>query len=157
VNYIKHHLFFAILYAGLKSRRLRNKKLIDFLPASLIFVYLLGKLFLMDIAFKNKKLMRIFNSEALLRTEYQKEQAAAIIRRMSVLRSAPNLESVPHLPPEKRHELKGARKGDYAVNLKQPYRLTFRPNNFPLPLKDDGGIDLKRVTAILILDVEDYH
>ena len=111
----------------------------------------------MDIAFRTGKLSRIFNSAELLRAEYGKEQAAVIMRRIMFLKAAPNLENVPHTPPTERHELKGRRKGEFAVTLKQPYRLTFKPNHEPVPLKDDGGIDLKRVTAILILDVEDYH
>jgi len=61
------------------------------------------------------------------------------------------------LSPERKHELKVDRKGKFTVDLKQPYRLIFKPNHRPLPRKDDGGIDIKRVTFITILGVEDYH
>ena len=49
------------------------------------------------------------------------------------------------------------KKGEFAVDLKHPFRLVFHPNHEPIPLKEDGGIDLKLVTSIAIIDVEDYH
>jgi len=122
------------------------------------FLYLTGKAFYnMDINFATQKLTKIFNSEKLLRKEYGSENVRIIIRRMMVLRAAPTLEDVSHRSPKRRHELKRARKGKFTVDLKQPYRLIFKPNHKPLPKKDDGGIDIKRVTAITILGVEDYH
>ena len=51
----------------------------------------------------------------------------------------------------------GRRKGEFAVDLKQPFRLVFRPNHDPVPLKTDGGIDLEHITSITIMSVEDYH
>ena len=47
--------------------------------------------------------------------------------------------------------------GQFAVDLKHPYRLIFKPDHNPLPRKDDGGLDLTQITAIKILGVEDYH
>ena len=111
----------------------------------------------MNINFSTQKLTKILNSEKLLHKEYGAENARIIIRRMMVLRTAPTLENVSHRHPERRHELKGTTKGKFTVDLKQPYRLIFKPNHRPLPKKDDGGIDIKRVTAITILGVEDYH
>jgi len=111
----------------------------------------------MNINFATQKLTKIFNSEKLLLKEYGSENSKIIIRRMMVLYAAPTLEDVSHRPPERRHELKGARKGKFTVDLKQPYRLIFKPNHRPMPKKDDGGIDIKRVKAITILGVEDYH
>jgi len=35
--------------------------------------------------------------------------------------------------------------------------LIFRPNHDPVPITADGGIDLRAVTAIVIVAVEDYH
>ena len=80
-----------------------------------------------------------------------------IMRRMKVLEMAPTLADVPSEKPEKRHELTGNRKGEFAVYVKYPYRITFVPNHSPVPKMKDGGIDLTRVTAIEILKVEDYH
>jgi proteic killer suppression protein len=64
---------------------------------------------------------------------------------------------VPTTPPERRHQLKGRRKEQFAVDLDRSRRLVFKPANEPIPYSDDGGIDLDRVTAITILEVVDYH
>ncbi len=76
---------------------------------------------------------------------------------MSLLKAARNLSQVPAEKPERCHELSGKRKGTFAVDLKHPFRLIFEPADEPVPKKDDGGIDLKKVTMITILSVEDYH
>ena len=111
----------------------------------------------MDITFKNRKLEKIFNSEKELCKKFGQENGRLIMRRMMVLNAAPCLVEVPDKRPERRHELKGNRRGQFAVDIKQPYRLVFKPNHKPLPRKDDGGLDLERITAITILGVEDYH
>lgn len=111
----------------------------------------------MNIAFSTNSLEKIFNTERKLVTEYGAEIAKKIKRRMAVLHAADCLEQVPVKPPERRHELSGKLKGAFAVDLKPPHRLIFKPQQNPVPLKDDGGINLRKVTAITILRVEDYH
>jgi len=111
----------------------------------------------MDIAFATTKLQKTFNSEKELVRSYGAEIARTIMRRMAVLSAAANLDEVSHLPPPRRHELTGNRKGTFAVDLKHPHRLIFQPNYDSAPAKTDGGIDLKQVTAITIISVEDYH
>lgn len=89
--------------------------------------------------------------------EYGAENAKKIKQRMAVFMAASCLEEVPPHPPERRHELSGNRKGQFAVDLKHPQRLVFEPNHNPLPRKADGGLDLKKINAITIIEVEDYH
>ena len=38
-----------------------------------------------------------------------------------------------------------------------PYRLVFEPGHAPLPRTEDGGVDAGQVTAIVIVEVIDYH
>lgn len=83
--------------------------------------------------------------------------AKTVSRRLAVLRSAPTLSSVPATRPERRHLLTGQRKGQYAVDLVHPMRLVFEPDHDPVPLTDDGGIDMDRVTSIVVMEVVDYH
>jgi toxin HigB-1 len=111
----------------------------------------------MDISFSNEKLAKIFNSEKNLVREYGTENAKRIKLRMAVLMAANCLEEVPTHPPERRHELSGARKGQFAVDLKHPFRLIFQPNHNPLPRKADGGVDSRKISAVTIIEVEDYH
>ena len=110
----------------------------------------------MDIIFSSKKQEKTFNSKRLLEKEYGKN-ASAIMRRMSVLRAASTLADVSHLKPERRHQLTGNRKDEFAVDLKHPHRLTFRPNHKPIPKDGSDGIDLNKINVIKILKVEDYH
>jgi len=67
-----------------------------------------------------------------------------------------NLAEVPEQKPDRRHGLKGNRKGQFAVDVVYPYRLTFKPVD-PVPMLEGGEIDLSRITEIVILRVEDYH
>ncbi|MEN7973829.1 MAG: killer suppression protein [Verrucomicrobiota bacterium] len=110
----------------------------------------------MNIAFKTKKLEKTLNTEKALNVAYGKN-AKPLKRRLAVLRAALCLGEVSHLPPDRRHELTGNRKGTFAVDLKHPHRLVFKPNHNSVPEDEDGGIDLTKVTAIMILGVEDYH
>lgn len=111
----------------------------------------------MDVTFGSKKLARIFNLANNLVREYGQANATLIKRRMAVLVAASCLDEVSHRRPERRHELTGGRKEKFAVDIKHPYRLVFEPNHNPLPRKADGGLDLKQITSITIIDVEDYH
>jgi proteic killer suppression protein len=112
----------------------------------------------MDITFKDKKLGKIFNSKKRLRRKYGDENAKLIRRRMMVLKGANVLEDVPHTKPMRRHQLSGDLDRYFAVDLKQPARLIFAPNHNPLPKKEDGGLDLTKITAIKIIKIEgDYH
>ena len=83
--------------------------------------------------------------------------AKKIKLRLAVLSNAPTLSEVPTSPPDRRHQLKGDRSGQYAVDLIHPHRLIFEPNHEPLPRRTDGGIDTDQVTAIRIIEVTDYH
>ena len=111
----------------------------------------------MEILFKTKKLQKTFNSEELLIRQYGKENGRLIMRRMMVLAAAQCLADVPRTRPERCHALLGDRKGQYAVYVKHPFRIVFRPAHDPLPRCDEGSLDLSRVTSIQILNVKDYH
>lgn len=111
----------------------------------------------MDIAFRSRKLKKIFDSESELRRAHGKLLARKIMLRLAVLKAASNLSLVPTQPPNRRHLLKGGRNRQFAVDLDQSYRLVFRPDHDPIMLTEDGGIDLTQVTAITILEVVDYH
>lgn len=111
----------------------------------------------MYITFKNRKLQSIFNEEANLVKVYGAQRAKKIKMRLAVLEVAGCLKDIPHTPPERRHELAGNRKGEFAVDINGGDRLIFRPDHEPVPTLSDGGIDLQQVTAITILSVENYH
>ena len=111
----------------------------------------------MDIAFRSRKLEKTFNSARELQKAFGAQMAKVIMNRLAVLAAARTLALVPTTPPDRRHQLRGDRDEQFAVDLVHPDRLVFEPNHDPLPRKDDGGIDLEQVTAITIIEVIDYH
>ena len=113
----------------------------------------------MDISFKNTKLEKEFNEGKKLEKVYGILRAKKIRIRLTELRAASTLHDFwpPYKGPSRCHELTGGRKKQLSVDLDHPYRLIFEPNHSPIPLKPDGGLDWKLVTAILIIGVEDTH
>ena len=111
----------------------------------------------MDIAFRTRKIERTVNSDNALQKAYGSQMARAVKVRLAVLSAARNLAMVPTTPPDRRHQLRGDRDEQFAVDLVHPRRLVFEPNHERLPRRDDGGIDTEQVTAITIIDVVDYH
>lgn len=99
----------------------------------------------------------MFNAAKTLQKEYGDRMARLIMSRLAVLKNARTLSEVPTTRPERCHQLKGKRSKQYAVDLKHPRRLVFKPNHEPIPLGEDGGINTERVTAVTIIDVVDYH
>jgi len=53
--------------------------------------------------------------------------------------------------------LKANRKGQWAIDVEHPYRLIFDPANDPLPYVKEDILDLSQITAIRLLEIEDYH
>lgn len=111
----------------------------------------------MEITFASEKLRKAFNDGKELNRQYGQQMADIIKRRMLDIQAAPTLEAMYAIPTLACHELSNNRAGQLAVKLKQPYRLVFEPANDPPPLKEDRGLDRKRVTAIRILEIVNYH
>lgn len=110
----------------------------------------------MQVSFASKRMEKDMATSAALSKRYG-DLAKRIRMRLDVLFQADSLADVPVEPPPRRHMLSGDHAGCFAVDLSGNWRLVFRPDNYPLPLKEDGGIDLSKVTAIQIVDVIDYH
>jgi proteic killer suppression protein len=110
-----------------------------------------------EIFFKNTKLAKVLSEEARLLKAYGARNARQIRLRLAVLTASVTLEDVSIKPPDRRHQLKGDFRGCFAVDAEHPFRIVFEPATNPLPLKADGGLDLRQITAITILDIIDYH
>ena len=109
----------------------------------------------MDVVFRTHKLERIFNNREALVKEYGRQCAQKIIRRMWVLHAAPSLAAVPTRKPDRCHELRGNRRGVFAVDLAHPFRLVFEP--YVIGEQQHTTLRKEEVTAIRVLGVEDYH
>lgn len=113
----------------------------------------------MEIVFADGGLEKDCNDDHRLVRRHGTRRAGLLKRRLVQLRAAPNLATFhpPYSGPARCHELKGNRKGVFSVDLDHPYRLLFKPAHNPLPLREEGGIDWMKVTAVEILGVEDTH
>ncbi|MDG2989886.1 type II toxin-antitoxin system RelE/ParE family toxin [Candidatus Synechococcus calcipolaris G9] len=109
----------------------------------------------MDIVFE-KKLEKLYNNQRQLEKEYGTRRAKRIRQRLDDLRAANTLEDMRSLPG-RCHELQHDRAGQLSLDLDHPYRLIFQPENDPVPVKPDGGLDWKTITAVRILGVVDTH
>ncbi len=110
----------------------------------------------MEIEFATKSLQKVACDPKALRRKYG-ASADRIMLRLNQLMAYPTLADAPSIGLGRCHELKGDLKGHFTVDLKHPYRLLFKPSGVFTCL-DDGGIDLKSVTRIIIVDLHiDTH
>ena len=113
----------------------------------------------MDITFATKSLAKQLNEGKEMVKKHGALRAKKLGIVLTQLRAAPNLGvfAPPMSPPHRCHELTGNRKGQLTVDLDHPYRLVFEPNHTPLPIRAEGGLDWKLVTAVNIIGIEDTH
>jgi proteic killer suppression protein len=110
----------------------------------------------MDIVFKEKKFENECNSQRLLKKQYGEKMAKKIRQRLDDLKAVIVLEEMRSLLG-RCHELLHNRAGQLSLDLVHPLRLIFEPANIPIPQKADGGIDWKKVTAVVIIGIDDTH
>ena len=110
----------------------------------------------MDILFESADAAEGYNNERRLVRSHNVHRAKLIRRRLDDLRAAPTLETMRHLPG-RCHELKGNLALQLSIDLDGPYRLILYPAHNPVPLKPDGGMDWKKVTAITVKEVRNTH
>lgn len=111
----------------------------------------------MEIRFRSGKTQKCCSSEKECNRKWGSANGKIIRRRLADLEAAETLADVFALPQARCHELTENRRGQFAVDVKHPFRLIFQPANNPIPRKEDGGIDCTRVTHIEIIEVVDYH
>lgn len=110
----------------------------------------------MEIFFRTAKLHRICNDGLLLVRTYGRENGARIRRRLAVLEAANTLADVSTAPPERCHSLKGDLACCFAVDVFQPFRIIFTAAD-RLGRVVARRLALHRVSAILVIDIRDYH
>ena len=110
----------------------------------------------MDITFTDKKLETLANDDRKLVKEFGKLRAEKIKARLAQLRFAITLEDVRNLPGNF-HELTSNRKGQWACDLDQPYRLVFTPHKNPIPTNEHGQYIWLEITGVEVIEVVNYH
>lgn len=111
----------------------------------------------MDISYKSKKLKRVFENEANAIKMWGTLNGRILLKRHGQLRAADSLYVFDLLPQVRCHRLGDNREGQFACDGKQPFRLVFELDHDPVPELESGGVDLKNITRIRIVEVVDYH
>jgi proteic killer suppression protein len=109
-----------------------------------------------EIVFANKKFEKLCNDLKALTKAYGKDSAKKIRRRLDDMKAAADLEVCRKLPGGY-HELTGDRKGQISCDAGGGLRLIFKPASNPPPAKPDGGLDWSKVTAVIVLEITNYH
>ena len=111
----------------------------------------------MEVYFGTNKLKKIFSNDGILKKTFGAENSKKIMLPLIELQSAPCLNDMKSVRGARFHQLEGKRKEQFAVELKHPFRLVFKPNDDPIPYKDNNEIDLEKIFNIKIIEVVDYH
>lgn len=110
----------------------------------------------MELTFADNKLGKLVNDDRKLTKVFGKIRAQKLTLRLQQLRDATTLEDVRNLAG-KFHELRGDRKGEWACDLDQPYRLVFTPHERPIPVNEHGQYIWAEIRGVEIIEVVDYH
>ena len=110
----------------------------------------------MRVYFKTKKLQKQCSTNKEMHKSFGSKMCKKLQQRLMELNAAVTLSDMSHLPPPRCHELTN-RKGVFSVDLEYPLRMLFISAEDPVPLKADGGIDLKSVTELEVIAIEDTH
>jgi len=110
----------------------------------------------MNITFTDKKLEKLANDDRKRLKELGKVRAEKFRLRLFQLHNAQDLEEIRHQPGQF-HEHIGNRKGQWACDLDQPYRLIFEPQEKPIPTDPDGKYIWFKIKGVEIIEIINYH
>lgn len=80
----------------------------------------------MIVKFKTRQLEICFKQHRKASKTFGEQIARKYIQRINIIQNSQSLDELTSLPGLRCHALKGARKGEYAINLSGFYRLIFR-------------------------------
>ena len=96
------------------------------------------------------------NNESLAIRKLGSVRAKLYKSRLDDIDADITLEDVRHLPGNY-HELTADRKGQWACDLDQPYRLIFQPHEDPIPTDVNGKYIWIEITGVEIIEITNYH
>jgi hypothetical protein len=105
----------------------------------------------LELAFDNKLLRQICESEAKARSELGASVAGRLKRRLADLRAA---ASVDELVAGRPRELEGADGRSIVVDLDDNDRIVFSANHSTVPVLESSAVDWSKVSRVKILRIE---
>jgi toxin HigB-1 len=109
-----------------------------------------------NISFTGKDLRIWANDDRKAVKALGKHRADIFKRRLTQLHDATTLEDVRYLPG-KYNELTNKKKGQWACDLDQPYRLIFKPQEDPIPTNEDQQYIWSEIKGVEIIEIINYH
>lgn len=110
----------------------------------------------MNITFNTKELHELANNDKAALKALGKIMSKKFRRRLNDFLDAKTLEDLRYVPGNY-HELTADRKGTWAADLEQPYRLIFRPHEDPIPVDSTGRYKWSEIKGVEILEICNYH
>jgi proteic killer suppression protein len=111
----------------------------------------------MELGYRSRRVQKLCASRAEMERRLGSAMAAKLAQRISELLAVESLADLATLPGPRCHELGVDRDGQISLDLVHPMRLIIEPANDPPPTKADGGLNWKRVTAVVIVEIADTH
>ncbi len=109
----------------------------------------------MEVAYETAKLSEQFANPRGLRRDYGVAVAKRLATRLSSIAAVGSLYELGAMPG-RLHPIKGDRSGQFAMDLPGGWRLILRPAQ-PVPTLPDGGVDLRGVTAVVIVEISRHY
>lgn len=98
---------------------------------------------LIDISYRTKQLQKVCEDASEAKKKYGANMARKIHQRIDEIRASESVEMMVKYGIGRCHPLTEDRKGQYAMDLTQPYRLIFEKNG--------------EIVAVEIREIVDYH
>jgi plasmid maintenance system killer protein len=111
----------------------------------------------MELGYRSRRVQKLCASRAEMERRLGSAMAAKLAQRIAELLGVESLADLAMLPGPRCHELGADRNGQISLDLVHPMRLIIEPADDPPPVKTDGGLDWKRVTAVVIVEIADTH
>lgn len=121
------------------------------------FTFLVNKNRILEILYKNNKLEKQLTNDKEIIKAYGMIRAKKLKKRLGELQAATTLSDLKTIKSARLHQLIGDKKGLWAIDILKNWRICFEIFHDPIPLLEDGGVDIEEVTDIKIISIEDYH
>lgn len=113
-------------------------------------------IFAVDITFDDNNLEKFANNDRVGQKKLGAIRFKKYKQRLDQLKASKTLEDVRN-QPGRFHELTGDRKGQWACDLDNPFRLIFKPQENPIPTDDNGKYIWIEILGVEVVEIKDYH
>ena len=109
----------------------------------------------MQVRFSSERLQKLLSDDKAMTKKYGKDASRTVSIRLAHLVAVSNVAELLQMPG-RWHQLLGNRSGQLAADISKSFRLIITSTRNP-PTTAAGSIDWKRVEAVTVLELVDYH